>query len=259
MSALIETLSDGPPEASARLLLAHGAGGPMDGAFFKTFVLILAERGIASTRFEFGYMASRRTGGKRRPPPRAETLAGEYRAAVDQVTADFGTGQRLFIGGKSMGGRVASLIVDELYEAKRAAGADLSRLPVPPHEQTGAIADRSSAGDAVSGLDRSRRARSIRHTRRGRGADTIAIDFHSLGRRWRSRPGPARCVRFHAPRQPRSRSRPHRDIHGRLDHFASAGLPTAEGIRCGNCHTAARISKAANDSTRNSASKPQRS
>jgi predicted alpha/beta-hydrolase family hydrolase len=70
-------------------------------------------------RFEFGYMAGRRNGGKRRPAPKAETLIPEYRAAVEAVRGEGWRG-RLAIGGKSMGGRVASLIADELQGAGQA-------------------------------------------------------------------------------------------------------------------------------------------
>lgn len=95
------------PEGGPTLVLAHGAGAAMDSAGMNELATALASRGIRTARFEFGYMAARRTG-TRKPPPRAETLAGEYLAAVEQV------GGTPFIGGRSMGGRVATLIADEL-------------------------------------------------------------------------------------------------------------------------------------------------
>jgi uncharacterized protein len=95
---------NGSPET---LVLGHGAGAAMDSAGMNDLADVLASRGIRTARFEFGYMAARRQG-VRRPPPRAETLAGEYLAAVEQV------GGRPFIGGRSMGGRVATLVADEL-------------------------------------------------------------------------------------------------------------------------------------------------
>ena len=69
----------------------------------------LAEAGLRVARFEFGYMASRRTSSARKPPPRAETLCPEYVAAIAALKAR----GPLIIGGKSMGGRVASMIADE--------------------------------------------------------------------------------------------------------------------------------------------------
>ncbi len=70
----------------------------------------LAAAGLAVVRFEFAYMAARRSG-QRRPPPRADTLIGEYRAAV----AALDPSRPLIVGGKSMGGRVASMAADALH------------------------------------------------------------------------------------------------------------------------------------------------
>lgn len=95
------------PEDGPTLVLGHGAGAAMDSAGMNQLADALAARGIRTARFEFAYMAGRREG-VRRPPPRAETLAGEYLAAV--ATA----GGTPFIGGRSMGGRVATLVADEL-------------------------------------------------------------------------------------------------------------------------------------------------
>src|SRR5918992_724546 len=82
---MIELVDSGPADAAARLILAHGAGAPMTSPFMETFARLLAERGLAVTRFEFGYMAARRAGGKRRPPPKAELLTPEYLAVVEAV------------------------------------------------------------------------------------------------------------------------------------------------------------------------------
>ena len=74
-----EFLSENPPgPVLAHLLLAHGAGAPMTSPFLVKMSALLVERGLRVSRFEFGYMAARRQGGKRRPPPRAELLVGEY-------------------------------------------------------------------------------------------------------------------------------------------------------------------------------------
>jgi predicted alpha/beta-hydrolase family hydrolase len=104
------------PDGAPTLVLAHGAGAAMDSAWLERMCGLLAEpsRGIRVARFEFGYMAARRAG-TRKPPPKAETLMGEYRAAVADVIAV--TGTPVAIGGKSMGGRVASMVADELQSA----------------------------------------------------------------------------------------------------------------------------------------------
>ncbi|MDX2157247.1 MAG: alpha/beta fold hydrolase [Hyphomicrobiaceae bacterium] len=112
-----ELLDDGPADASVTLLLAHGAGAGMDTRFLAEMAGLLAARNVRVLRFEFGYMASRRTSGKRRPAPKADSLTGEYRAAVTAAQthlAAAGSTSRLAIGGKSMGGRVASMAADDL-------------------------------------------------------------------------------------------------------------------------------------------------
>lgn len=100
-----------PSDATHTLLLAHGAGAGMDTPFMDQMAALLLERKIRVLRFEFAYMASRRNTGKRRPAPKAESLCDEFRAAV-RAARDLGVTGRLVIGGKSMGGRVASLIAD---------------------------------------------------------------------------------------------------------------------------------------------------
>lgn len=98
------------------ILLAHGAGAPMDSAAMSAAAKALAEAGFEVVRFEFAYMAARREG-QRKPPPKAEKLMDEYRAAV----AALGRAKRpLIVGGKSMGGRVASMVADELRAAGKA-------------------------------------------------------------------------------------------------------------------------------------------
>lgn len=113
---MTEFLSSGPDDAAATLLLAHGAGAGMESSFMVQMAQLLADRNVRTLRFEFAYMAARRDGGKRRPPPKAELLAGEYRAAVEAARKTIRTGP-LAIGGKSMGGRVASFVADELFAA----------------------------------------------------------------------------------------------------------------------------------------------
>jgi predicted alpha/beta-hydrolase family hydrolase len=100
----------------------------METPFLATMAALLAERGIATWRFEFGYMQARRGGGSRKPPPRAERLLDEYRAAVAGVPA----GAPLLIGGKSMGGRVASMVADELNGAGAVAGLVCLGYPFHP-------------------------------------------------------------------------------------------------------------------------------
>ena len=123
----MDFLYSGPADATSTLLLAHGAGAPMDSAWMNDLSELLAERGVAVARFEFAYMAGRRDG-QRKPPPRGDSLTGEFLDAVTQVRS---TG-RLFIGGKSMGGRVASMVADELASAGTIAGLVCLGYPFHP-------------------------------------------------------------------------------------------------------------------------------
>lgn len=127
---MTELLWTGPGDAIATLLLAHGAGAPMDSPFMALISEMLATRGIRVARFEFGYMAARRGGGKRRPPPKAELLDGEMIAAARAAAK--GAAGRLSIGGKSMGGRVASHVADGLHNSGDVAGLVCLGYPFHP-------------------------------------------------------------------------------------------------------------------------------
>ncbi len=99
---------DGPDDAELTIALEHGAGAPMDSPFMATIAAGLAQAGLRVARFEFPYMHRRRIDGTRRPPDRAPILLETWRAVI----ATLGPG-RLVIGGKSLGGRIASLLADE--------------------------------------------------------------------------------------------------------------------------------------------------
>lgn len=105
-------------EARATLILAHGAGAPMDSDFMQQMAQHLAARGIAVLRFEFAYMAARRLDGKKRPPNPQAKLLEQWREVYTHVRQVRQVRQQvagpLAIGGKSMGGRMASLLADEL-------------------------------------------------------------------------------------------------------------------------------------------------
>jgi predicted alpha/beta-hydrolase family hydrolase len=105
----------------------------MDSTGMNALVGPIVSRGIRVVRFEFGYMAARRQG-VRRPPPRAESLAGEYRDAVAAVRGAGPVGS-LLIGGKSMGGRVASLLADELADLGYIHGLVCLGYPFHPPEK----------------------------------------------------------------------------------------------------------------------------
>ena len=124
---IAQFLVTGPADAGVRFLCAHGAGAGMETSFLTAIAGLLAERGVTTYRFEFGYMRARRQGA-RKPTPRAERLTDEYRAAV----AALPSGVPLIIGGKSMGGRVASLVADELYREQSVVGLACLGYPFHP-------------------------------------------------------------------------------------------------------------------------------
>ena len=149
---MTQFLFDGPENAPVTLLLAHGAGAPMDSAALNAIAAVLATAGLRVARFEFGYMAARRTSGERRPPPRAETLMPEDIAAIDALAAR----GPLIIGGKSMGGRVASMIADPLHASQRIAGLLCLGYPFhptgkPQQLRTAHLADLSTPALIVQG------------------------------------------------------------------------------------------------------------
>lgn len=78
----MDFLLDGPAKAKHSILLAHGAGAAMDSPAMNAIARSLADAGFRVARFEFEYMASRRTAAGRKPPPRAEKLCPEYVAAI---------------------------------------------------------------------------------------------------------------------------------------------------------------------------------
>jgi uncharacterized protein len=86
------------------LVFAHGAGAGQRHPFMTSYAKGLAERGIAVVTFDFPYMEK-----KRRTPDRAAVLEEAFRQAIgDAMNQPAAKGSKLFIGGKSMGGRIAT-------------------------------------------------------------------------------------------------------------------------------------------------------
>lgn len=96
----------------ARFLFAHGAGAPADSSFMNNLGELLVARHIEVVRFEFAYMAQRRVDGVKRPPAREPVLTAQWQEVISRFRQQ-APELPLFIGGKSMGGRMASLVADE--------------------------------------------------------------------------------------------------------------------------------------------------
>ncbi|KEI72536.1 alpha/beta family hydrolase [Endozoicomonas elysicola] len=93
------------------LILAHGAGAGMDSMFMERMAELLCQSGITVVRFEFDYMQQRREAGSKRPPDRQPKLLVSWNQAIERVYEE--VKKPVFIGGKSMGGRMATLLAAE--------------------------------------------------------------------------------------------------------------------------------------------------
>jgi predicted alpha/beta-hydrolase family hydrolase len=124
-------LIDGPDDAPATVLLAHGAGAPMDSPFMAGMAAGLAARDWRVVRFEFPSMARSRETGRRHGPDRMPVLQDTWRQGVRLARAA-APDQPLIIGGKSMGGRVASLLADELAASEGVRGCLCLGYPFHP-------------------------------------------------------------------------------------------------------------------------------
>jgi uncharacterized protein len=89
-------------------LFAHGAGAPMDSAWMNRVTALFVKSGVEVVRFEFPYMAARREG-TRRAPDREATLLATWKKIIEERRDK----RPMFIGGKSMGGRMATMVADE--------------------------------------------------------------------------------------------------------------------------------------------------
>jgi len=85
----------------------------MDSAFMEAIAKGVASAGFRIARFEFPYMRARREGGKKRPPDREPVLRESWHDAIRVLSEKHGPGS-VVIGGKSLGGRIASLVTDEI-------------------------------------------------------------------------------------------------------------------------------------------------
>ncbi len=102
-------LENGPKEADTRLILAHGAGAPMDHEWMTMVAEKIAAKGVHVVRFNFDYMAEMVATGKKKPPQRAPHLLTTWQSVLADWPHD-----NLIIGGKSMGGRMASMLAADL-------------------------------------------------------------------------------------------------------------------------------------------------
>ena len=109
-----------------RLLFVHGAGSGQESFFMRQFATRVAAHGVQLITLDFAYMRQMNQEGRRRPPPRVERLVDELRHWHEQIATV--KGLPLWIGGKSMGGRVASMLAAQQY----VAGVIITGYPFHP-------------------------------------------------------------------------------------------------------------------------------
>lgn len=105
-------------------IFSHGAGADMHSDFMMLFAEKLSKRGIRVIRFNFPYMIKRQEDGKRRPPDRAPKLLAAFENFIQGIVQD-NKNSAIVIGGKSMGGRMSSLLL-----ASNALKETVDQLPI---------------------------------------------------------------------------------------------------------------------------------
>lgn len=106
---MIKTLVNTPQKPIATFVFAHGAGAGQNSDFMQLVAEGLAKQNINVVRFNFAYMQLAEDLGKRRPPERADKLLAHFNTVLSEVEGSL----PIFIGGKSMGGRMASMLLQQ--------------------------------------------------------------------------------------------------------------------------------------------------
>ena len=115
--------------SSPLFVLAHGAGASMSHDFMVKTQEALNARGISVLRFNFPYMVRSTLSGRKAAPDRLPTLVGAFQ---DEIQAAAQEQRPLLIGGKSMGGRIASLVVDQAAIDQQVRGCICLGYPFHP-------------------------------------------------------------------------------------------------------------------------------
>ncbi|ASP40288.1 alpha/beta hydrolase [Bacterioplanes sanyensis] len=108
------------------LILAHGAGADSNSDFMQQMAEMIAEHGVQVWRFDFPYMIKRQSDGKKRPPDRADKLLQAFLELVEQAA------RPCMVGGKSMGGRMASMLAQQSTQQDWIRGSVALGYPFHP-------------------------------------------------------------------------------------------------------------------------------
>ena len=116
---------NGNPE-DPLFIFAHGAGADSNSLFMNDMAKRIAALGVFVIRFDFPYMEKRREDGKKRPPDRAPKLIDDWNAVIADLN------RPCVIGGKSMGGRIASMVAMSEYHSNLIKGCACLGYPFHP-------------------------------------------------------------------------------------------------------------------------------
>ena len=134
----VGTIRIAPRDPAATLVIAHGAGAGMDHPFLAGFCRAIAEEGVATFRFNFPYVER----GRRSPDPEVK-LREAWHTAFETASAEGGV---VLAGGKSLGGRIASMCVSD---GMPAAGLVFLGYPLHPPGKPERIRDEHLYGIRV--------------------------------------------------------------------------------------------------------------
>ena len=105
----IEFITEGKESSPDTIILAHSSGEPMNSEFMNYFSKHLSELGFFCIRFQFPYMTKQIIEGRKKPPDKIDSLIKSWCIAINHINKN-----NIIIGGKSMGGRIATLIANKV-------------------------------------------------------------------------------------------------------------------------------------------------
>lgn len=122
----------------ACLILGHGAGAGKEHEFMQAMASELVAKGISTVLFNFPYMQTIKATSKRRPPDKADKLMSHFTAVIETYSNDNKALHNLpvFIGGKSMGGRMATMVYEAVSNVKGAIALGYPFHPPSKPEKT---------------------------------------------------------------------------------------------------------------------------
>ena len=110
----MDLLINKPRETISTLILAHGAGAPMDSDWMNSVSKLFEDSYIKVIRFNYPYMKRRELEGRKFPPDRGEKLIKHTQDVINYIIEEKLWEGKLFIGGKSMGARIGCMVEHEL-------------------------------------------------------------------------------------------------------------------------------------------------